>query len=419
MAPAENRLALVTSTPPSERVSDRLAAAAATAVVGRTAERARLAALLGHGGPAVVFVTGPGGIGKSWLIDGTLADLGTAGLAVRGREIEPTVPAFLDMVGSELGGPTPATAAEASMAMARAGIGVLVVESYERLGQLDDWLREELTAGFPDHVKTLLVSRREPGLGWRTAPGWRHLVGELVVGPMNGSEVDDLLSRRNADKATADKIRAFAQGHPLAIELAVEAFARHPRLELGAGTLADVVEELFEVLLDDLNPDERRTVEAASVLRRITRPGLAAVLGADAIEPAWQTLRRLPFTTATPSGLELSGVAQTVIGAALEARDADLVSRLRDRASTVGLAEVDRTTPTRATGVAADLMRLSPREREVLTLLAEGLTNRQLASELFISERTANRHVSNIFGKLSVHNRTEAARVAVEAGLMR
>ena len=60
---------------------------------------------------------------------------------------------------------------------------------------------------------------------------------------------------------------------------------------------------------------------------------------------------------------------------------------------------------------------LSAREREVLAALALGLTNRELAERLFISERTANRHLSNIFVKLAVRNRTEATRIAVAAGL--
>jgi DNA-binding CsgD family transcriptional regulator len=60
---------------------------------------------------------------------------------------------------------------------------------------------------------------------------------------------------------------------------------------------------------------------------------------------------------------------------------------------------------------------LSAREREVLAAVADGLTNQELAERLFISERTANRHLSNIFTKLGVRNRTTAARVAIEAGL--
>ncbi|OWY59800.1 hypothetical protein B7486_72625 [cyanobacterium TDX16] len=62
---------------------------------------------------------------------------------------------------------------------------------------------------------------------------------------------------------------------------------------------------------------------------------------------------------------------------------------------------------------------LSPREHEVVALLAEGLTNRQLAERLFISERTANRHVSNIFTKLGVSSRAAAASLATRAGMER
>jgi ATP/maltotriose-dependent transcriptional regulator MalT len=62
------------------------------------------------------------------------------------------------------------------------------------------------------------------------------------------------------------------------------------------------------------------------------------------------------------------------------------------------------------------LGRLTPREREVMALLAEGLTNRQIAERLVISEGTAIRHVSNIFGKLGVTNRAAATRVALDSG---
>jgi len=63
--------------------------------------------------------------------------------------------------------------------------------------------------------------------------------------------------------------------------------------------------------------------------------------------------------------------------------------------------------------------RLTGREREVLALLAAGLTNREVAERLVISEKTAGRHVENLFAKLGVHRRAEAARIAAEAGLTR
>jgi DNA-binding CsgD family transcriptional regulator len=60
---------------------------------------------------------------------------------------------------------------------------------------------------------------------------------------------------------------------------------------------------------------------------------------------------------------------------------------------------------------------LTPREREVVGLLAEGLTNGELASRLFISPKTASVHVSNILAKLGMTSRAEVAAYAVRSGL--
>lgn len=60
---------------------------------------------------------------------------------------------------------------------------------------------------------------------------------------------------------------------------------------------------------------------------------------------------------------------------------------------------------------------LTPREREVLALLAEGRTNRDLAAALFVSEKTIKTHVSNILAKLHLTDRTQAALFAVRHGL--
>ena len=58
------------------------------------------------------------------------------------------------------------------------------------------------------------------------------------------------------------------------------------------------------------------------------------------------------------------------------------------------------------------------RELEVLRLLATGATNRAVADQLFLSERTVARHVSNIFGKLGVASRAAATAYAYEHGLV-
>ena len=60
---------------------------------------------------------------------------------------------------------------------------------------------------------------------------------------------------------------------------------------------------------------------------------------------------------------------------------------------------------------------LTPRERDVLPLLVQGRTNRQIAETLFISENTAGVHVSNILGKFGASTRTEAAAIAARLGI--
>jgi DNA-binding CsgD family transcriptional regulator/tetratricopeptide (TPR) repeat protein len=62
---------------------------------------------------------------------------------------------------------------------------------------------------------------------------------------------------------------------------------------------------------------------------------------------------------------------------------------------------------------------LTPREREVLAMVAEGATNREIGERLFMAEKTASVHVSRILAKLDVRSRTEAAAVAHRHGLVR
>ncbi|MCX4984806.1 response regulator transcription factor [Streptomyces sp. NBC_00572] len=65
-----------------------------------------------------------------------------------------------------------------------------------------------------------------------------------------------------------------------------------------------------------------------------------------------------------------------------------------------------------------DLAALTPREREVLTLMGRGLSNAELARQLTLSEATVKTHVARIFGKLTLRDRAQAVVVAYETGLV-
>jgi DNA-binding NarL/FixJ family response regulator len=88
-----------------------------------------------------------------------------------------------------------------------------------------------------------------------------------------------------------------------------------------------------------------------------------------------------------------------------------------DRAVAERVLDAYRKTRTADVDLTVEALGLSPREVEVLRLVAAGKTNPQIADALFISRRTARAHVSNLMLKLGVSHRGEAAALAHTAGL--
>jgi len=96
----------------------------------------------------------------------------------------------------------------------------------------------------------------------------------------------------------------------------------------------------------------------------------------------------------------------------------EAVSSLVERARLEVVSGAGATTNGHASSAAGDAdsepdpFGLTPRERQVLALIAEGATNRQIGAALFMAEKTASVHVSRILSKLGVRSRTQAAAVA-------
>ena len=82
-------------------------------------------------------------------------------------------------------------------------------------------------------------------------------------------------------------------------------------------------------------------------------------------------------------------------------------------------AEAERTDSSKTQAAKSDLIEpLSERELEVLQLVAQGLTNQEIASRLYLSLNTVKAHTRNIYGKLDVHSRTQATARSQELGLL-
>jgi ATP/maltotriose-dependent transcriptional regulator MalT len=177
-------------------------------------------------------------------------------------------------------------------------------------------------------------------------------------------------------RAAADELEALAQRYSSAMLRAIAAYERGA-VELAGGDAAGALEFLRRAL------DDWRTLEAPYEVAR-TR----VLIG--------RACRALDDTDACELELEAALADFVRLGAV---PDAARVEQLLGRA------------PGR------DAHGLSPRELEVLRLLAAGKSNREIAGTLVISEHTAARHVQNIFGKLRVSSRAAATAFAFEHGL--
>lgn len=94
--------------------------------------------------------------------------------------------------------------------------------------------------------------------------------------------------------------------------------------------------------------------------------------------------------------------------------------RAGDAADAVMAAPPSRPRPLPADDAIEDVPveHLTPREKQVLALLADGLSNRGIADQLGISDQTVKFHVASIMGKLGTSNRVETVRLAVRRGLV-
>jgi NarL family two-component system response regulator LiaR len=123
--------------------------------------------------------------------------------------------------------------------------------------------------------------------------------------------------------------------------------------------------------------------------------------------------RLMPAIQAGAAGYLLKDVEPAELARAIRAADAGDAILDPSVAARVVRAIVDGSTPT-----APDQDRLTRREHEVLTLLARGRSNKRIGYELGISEKTVKTHVGHVFAKLGVTDRTQAALLAVQQGLV-
>jgi DNA-binding NarL/FixJ family response regulator len=157
------------------------------------------------------------------------------------------------------------------------------------------------------------------------------------------------------------------------------------------------------------------------VLMDLLMPGMDGVTTTAAIADRHPEMEVVAMTSFTQADLVHGALQAGAAGYLLKDAEADEVAAAI-RAACRGEVHLDpaiarQLTRSLVAPKAQTVNALTDREREVLVLVAQGLSNQQIADALVISERTARTHVSNILSKLGVASRTQAALLAIREGV--
>lgn len=315
-------------------VADHLVAARRRRFVGRRKEIALFNQAISQGSSPffLLHFYGPGGIGKSALLHelASLADeAGVASLLLNAHSFDPAPVPLQEALARRLGVPPGASLQDA---LAGERQFILLIDTFERLAPIDDWLRSSFLPTLPDNVVVVAAGRNPPGLAWRMDAGWQSVMRSRRLRNLSRRESRRFLELRGVPAAQQRSVLSFAKGYPLALTLVAELFDQRPALEFDPDEAPDVVRTLVEHLVDDVpTPAHRMALEGCAVARLTNEATLAAVLDSDDPHDFLDWLRGLSFVTTGAEGLYLHDLVREAITKDLRWRNLDRYIQIHHR----------------------------------------------------------------------------------------
>lgn len=315
--------------------------------VGRSSERDLFKSTVSGEGQTnqIIYIFGPGGIGKtSLLLEFAFIchELKIPAAYIDGRNVEPVPESLLRALHTAFGLSVDDSLLGYIASQERC---VLLLDTYEMLAPLDNWLLNVFLAQLPDSAVLVLAGRQPPSLAWRSDPGLQVLAQTLPLRNLSPDESRAFLTIRGIPEHQHQPVLQFAHGHPLALSLVADTFAQRPQMRFQPEAAPDVVKMLLEQLVQKVpSPAHRAALEATAIVQAMTESLLASMLALPDAHEIFEWLRGLSFVESGGHGLFLHDLAREALVADLRWRNPDWYAELHERARVYYTRRLQQTT---------------------------------------------------------------------------
>jgi hypothetical protein len=304
--------------------------------VGRQKELSFFEQLLLDANPSalLLYIQGPGGQGKTTLLKQFADRCKESAIPffhLDCRNIESHPDSF--KLAFQSASPFTAGSDPVSSIDAHTGKVVLLIDTYEKLKPLDDWLRVEFLPELPGNVITVISGRSNLSTSWTTDPGWQSIIRVIALQELTEEESIQLLTRKEIPSEQLQRIVRYTHGNPLALSIVADMFVQRKDSHFDPLDSPDIMKTLLEQFVQEVpSPAHKAALELCSLVHVTTEKLIEEALGVQLAHGLFNWLASLTFIEKGQAGIYPHDLAREAIMAELHWRNPEWYRHLHIKA---------------------------------------------------------------------------------------